>query len=223
MSILINALVDFIYPKKCLACGKNGVFLCTDCLKLFEYSDQICPECGEGSVMGWTHDKCKSKWNLDGLVVLYDYQDEKVRTLIDEIKFEFNRDLIKLVIESCEFELGLDFEMIVPIPLYFYRENWRGFNQAKEIAIEVEILTNIKCESVLIRKQATKQQSLSKTKEERLKNTKDVFGVRTEALVSGKRVLLIDDVFTSGATLKEACKALKMAGAVSVWGFCLAH
>ena len=223
MSLIVDSIVDFIYPKKCLVCSTDGVDLCFSCLGSFEYSDQICPVCGETSAMGWTHDVCKSKWSLDGLVVLYDYQDEKVRALIDEIKFGFNKSLIRSVIGSCEIELGNDFDIIVPIPLYFYRENWRGFNQAREIATEVEKLTNIKSESVLVRKQATKQQSLSKTKEERLRNTKDVFGVRTEALVSGKRALLIDDVFTSGATLKEACKALKMAGVASVWGFCLAH
>ena len=160
---------------------------------------------------------------LNGLVAIYDYQDEKVRKLIDDIKFGFNRQLIKTVLRSCEFEIGSNFDLIVPIPLYFYRQNWRGFNQAKDIANLLGENTDIPEFEALMRIKATKQQSMSLDKKERENNIKEAFVVLNAGDLKGKRILLVDDIFTSGASMKEACRVLKSAGAEFVWGFALAH
>ena len=108
VSQILDFLIDFAYPKECLVCGKEDCFICESCLKDFEYADQICPECGGESAMGWTHEQCRKKKGMDGLVSIYDYQDQNVRKLVDEIKFGFNRNLIKLVLEKCTFELGIN-------------------------------------------------------------------------------------------------------------------
>lgn len=223
MSVFLDLLIDFVYPKSCCVCGKLGESICKDCLASLEYSEQICPECGEFSILGWTHKKCLKKTGMDGLVAIYDYQDEKVRKIIDDIKFGFNRQLIKTTLHSCEFEIGSSFDLIVPIPLHFYRENWRGFNQAREIAnllaenIETPVIEALK------RVKATKQQSMSLNKKEREKNIKDAFSVPDNVDLQGKKILLVDDVFTSGASMKEACTVLKLAGAEFVWGFAVTH
>ena len=223
VSVFLDVLIDFVYPKSCCVCGKLGESICKECLVSLEYSEQICPECGELSILGWTHKKCFKSMGLDGLVAIYDYQDEKVRKLIDDIKFGFNRQLIKTVLRSCEFEVGSNFDLIVPIPLYFYRQNWRGFNQAKDIANSLGENTDIPEFEALRRIKATKQQSMSLNKKERENNIKEAFMVLNAGDLKGKRILLVDDVFTSGASMKEACRVLKSAGAEFVWGFALAH
>lgn len=221
--MILDLLIDFVYPKKCVGCGRIGEFLCDDCLRELEYTEQICPECGEESVMGWTHEKCKKKLGLDGLISVFTYQDEKVRNVIDGIKFDFNRELVEIVVNSCDFDLGVRFDYIVPIPLYFYRENWRGFNQAEELGKRISEQTGVEMVGALKRVVNTKQQSLLKDRDDRKKNLQGAYIVGSGVDLKEKTVLLVDDVFTTGSSLKEACKVLKKAGVKAVWGFCLAH
>jgi len=225
MGLIIDLLIDFIYPKRCVGCDLHGVFLCDDCRECFDYADQICPECCEGSVVGWVHEKCRKRWGMDGLIAVYEYREEKMRKVIDEIKYGFNRELVSELVEKMVFEFGEKFDLIVPVPLYFYRENWRGFNQAEEIARGVGEGSGLKLANVLKRIRNTKQQSSLETKKERIENMKKAFVVKDEfkKILTRKRVLLVDDVFTSGAGMRECCKALKKAGVEMVWGFVLAR
>jgi len=175
--------------------------------------------------MGWTHPRCINDRGMDGLIVIYDYQDEKIKAIIDEIKFGFNRRLVSCVLKNFRFETGEKFDCLVPVPLHFYRENWRGFNQAEEMAKEIGKRMEIEVQNVLKRKKKTKQQSMILDREEREKNVRGVFEVKKEfkKLLKGKKVLLVDDVFTSGADMKECTKMLKKAGVMLVWGLALAH
>jgi competence protein ComFC len=175
--------------------------------------------------MGWVHPRCKSELGMDGLIVIYDYQDENIKAIIDGIKFDFNKRLIKSVLKNFRFETGVGFNYLIPVPLHFYRENWRGFNQAEEIAKVVGEKMNVPVFNVLVRKRKTKQQSLLANKKEREENIKGAFEIRKEdkKLMKGKKVLLVDDVFTSGADMRECTKILKKAGVEVVWGLALAH
>lgn len=217
--------IDFIFPKKCKGCGKYGDDLCSKCYRELSIADQTCPECGEDSPMGWTHKVCKHKWGMDGLIVIYDYQDEVVKAVIDGVKFEFNRELVRGVLKNFRFETGEKFDYLVPVPLHYYRKNWRGFNQAEEIALVLEKKMKVKGLDVLSRKRNTKQQASIKEREEREKNVKGAFEVKKlmKKQLAGKKILLIDDVFTSGADMRECTKILKKAGVSFVWGLALAH
>lgn len=199
--------------------------LCNRCFRGLSIADQICPECGEESVMGWTHPRCAKDLGMDGLIVIYDYQDEKVKAIIDGIKFDFNKRLVKESLKKFKFETGESFDFLVPVPLHFYRENWRGFNQAEEIAKVVGEKMKIEVKNVLKRNRKTKQQSLILDRKLREKNVKGAFEINEKYLKSLKRikVLLVDDVFTSGADMRECTKVLKKAGVEIVWGLALAH
>lgn len=185
----------------------------------------MCPMCGKESVMGWTHVQCRKEKGIDGLIVIYDYQDEVVKAAIDGIKFDFCKDLIKSLLRKFSFESGIKFDYLVPVPLHYYRQNWRGFNQAEEIAKVVGKKMNCPVMNVLKRNRMTKQQSMIKEVRDREKNIHGAFEVREEFLknLSGKKVLLVDDVFTSGADMRECTKILKRAGVDVVWGLALAH
>lgn len=222
--MFFDALIDFIFPKRCVGCGEWGKFLCKDCFERLDFVDQICPMCGEGSPMGWTHPRCRSKWGMDGLIALYEYQEPIARAVVDGIKYGFNRELVGIVLKDMRFETGIAFDLLVPVPLHFYRENWRGFNQAEELAKVLSSQMTVPLENILKRVRKTKQQVTMKTREERLMNVRGAFAVDpTSSRLRGARVLLVDDVFTSGADMRECTKVLKKAGVEIVWGLALAH
>jgi len=162
---------------------------------------------------------------MDGVIVIYDYRDDKLKACIDGIKFDFNKGLIKSLLRNFRFETGEKFDYLVPVPLHFYRENWRGFNQAEEIALVVGKKMKIEVLNALTRKRKTKQQSLILDRKEREKNVKKAFTIRKEIgkRLKGKKILLVDDVFTSGADMRECTKVLKKARVEMVWGLALAH
>lgn len=221
-----DILIDFIFPKTCVGCGTWGSFLCKDCTDRLDFVDQICPMCGEESAMGWTHPRCIRKNGMDGLIAIYEYQEPVARAVIDGIKYGFNRKLVEIVLENFKFETGESFNMLIPVPLYFYRENWRGFNQAENIAREISKKMKIPVVKILKRNRNTKQQVTMKTREDREQNIKGVFEVSNmvkKAKLKKLKILLVDDVFTSGADMRECTKVLKKAGVEVVWGLALAH
>jgi len=218
-------IIDFIYPERCAACGEWESLLCEECKRAIQEGEQTCVMCGERAMDGWTHRECRKAWGIDGLTVLLSYKDERVRRIIKEIKFGLNRNLVAELWQEFDLGTGLDFEVVVVIPLHRKRENWRGFNQSKLIAEQVERSLGIEVVKALKRIKKTKQQAKFKKISERRVNVKNVFRLneKERERVRGKRVLLIDDVLRSGATIKEGGKVLKRAGALKVWGMVLAR
>jgi len=224
-NFVLDILLDFMFPRMCVGCGRYGVDLCSDCFCDLSISEQICPECGEESEMGWTHQRCKRRWGMDGLIVVYDHQDTIVKAAVDGVKFDFNKKLIGDLLENFRFKSGEKFDCLLAVPLHFYRKNWRGFNQAKEVALVVGEKMGVYVLDCLVRTKRTKQQATLTSRLEREKNIKGVFEVNSDSRkrLKNSRVLLIDDVFTSGADMRECTKVLKKSGVEIVWGFALAH
>ncbi len=109
----------------------------------------------------------------------------------------------------------------MPVPLQRWRENWRGFNQAELIANRLGKERVVKG---LIRTKATSQQARLTNRVERAENLRGAFEVNGAGrALAGKRVILVDDVFTSGVTMRECAKVLKKAGIKQVWGLVLAR
>lgn len=222
---MLDDLKDFLFPKKCVVCGALEANLCEDCKRGLSYTEfQICPMCGGNSPMGWTHEKCKKKYGMDGLITIYDYEDEGIRRVIDGIKYDFNKELVGELLKDFVFEIGEKLDAVVPVPLYFYRENWRGFNQAALIGQAVGARCEVISAEILKRVRNTVQQVKMKNRKEREENIRDAFAIdRSLVGRSVQSVLLVDDVFTSGADMRECTKVLKKAGAEIVWGLALAH
>jgi len=160
---------------------------------------------------------------MDGLICVYEYQDEKVVKVIDELKFGFNKEVVPLMLKDFVFETGVAFDAIVPMPLHFYRENWRGFNQAEIISVALARKMGVPVEKWLKRVKITKQQSMLRNREERIRNMNNAFVFDEGSLIEGRSILLVDDVFTSGVSMREATATLKRGGAKFVWGLVLAH
>jgi ComF family protein len=107
-------------------------------------------------------------------------------------------------------------EIIVPVPLHPYREHERGFNQSLVIARELARLSDLPIdEHSLVRRVRTQMHRAGMDAKARRKSVADAFGVRHQDVIAGKRVLLVDDVFTTGATVSACAAAICAAGAAA--------
>jgi len=139
------------------------------------------------------------------------YNDPIIKTVIEHLKFKYFRQLAKPIAQEIKAAVSPDFwkeSTIVPIPLHWRRQLWRGFNQSEHIARAIGP-TNT---SLKRTKHTAQQARLSKL--ERLKNIKGAFAWQSQDVP--KNIILIDDVVASGQTLDEAAKVLKEAGALEV-------
>jgi len=208
-----------------LGCGREGGWLCADCqsairaIPLF-----LCPGCGRESPGGMTHAQCAELTPLSGIISPYHYAEPAIRRLIKEYKYhgaEAIRQILTGLTASGVDKLRTLFPtsaIIVPMPLHASRERARGFNQAATIGAVVSTTLGAKMETPLKRVRRTQEQARLETAERR-ENCRRAFACEP---VSGN-VILVDDVITSGETMRAAASALRAAGASSVVGFALAH
>jgi ComF family protein len=223
-------LADLIFPRLCLGCKKEGRYLCDTCLQKVWFPKPICPVCTRASIDGMTHIRCQRPQNLDGLISLWRY-DGVVRKAILGLKYKFAleiaHELADLVIDvlknhNSSFIFHNSF-ILVPIPLHWQRENWRGFNQEREIGKIMARKIGWKfIPDLLIRKSSTVPQAELK-REQRLTNVRDVFTLNSNYKILNTKysILLFDDVWTTGSTMREAAKVLKRNGFKHVWGLTL--
>ena len=157
----------------------------------------------------------------DKTLALYEF-DGPIREMIHLFKYEdcssFARYFGEVLTEQVG-ELGVGFDAIVPIPLSKDRRAWRGYNQSLLLAKEIGKRTGIEVWEILKRKRGSESQVQSGTKEKRQANIRGVF--ETDISIP-ENILLIDDVITSGATVLEATRVLKHAGAKRVYVLALA-
>ncbi len=219
--------MDSFFPRRCVGCGRVGSFLCPDCLgKLPRLTAPFCPRCGRPQASGIVCPNCWQRaTEIDGIRSTFRF-DEVVRKSVHELKY---RNL--KAISPCLAELLADYlkenplpgEALVSVPLHPRRLRERGYNQSGLLAGELGKRIGLPViEDCLIRVKQAQPQVRAVDVEERRRNVADAFVCRDEK-VSGKQIILIDDVCTSGATLESCAAALKDRGATSVWGLTLAR
>jgi ComF family protein len=230
------ALIDLLFPPYCVACRRLGAWLCPACLaKIESIHPPICQRCGLPSgrdqaanpgMLICSHCQ-RAPLQLDGLLA-YAYHSGPLREAIHQFKYEDLRSLAgplgKLMHDGWTMLAppNLEIDTIVPVPLHPARQRQRGYNQSVLLARELGVaLARPVVEGVLIRTKATAPQ-VGLNALERRTNVQDAFQCVGSAL-SGKRVLLVDDVCTTGCTLESACLALRASGASSVWAYTLAR
>jgi ComF family protein len=185
--------------------------------------------CGKPSIDGITHIKCRKKLGLDGIATFWDYSGV-IRSAIMKLKYsyakEMSKDLASLVtdkIKSTEITIAIPKQsVLIPIPLHWHKKNYRGFNQSSEIASLISNALGTKfVNDLLIRKELKKSQTELKGNE-RKKNVRGVFSFNNNYDINGTNIIIFDDVYTTGSTIKEAGKVLKKNGAGLVWGLTIA-
>src|SRR6266576_4436064 len=226
---LLRALSSLFYPPVCTIClgsVETGEYLCDDChAKTPRISPPFCARCSEpfsGTMSGiFTCANCSHRrLYFEAAVAVYRSRGI-VRRVVHQFKYGHQMHLQHLVGQWLHAALederlrGRQFDVIVPVPLHPARQRERGFNQASLLAELLSARISIQSKPLLERiRYTTTQTALDRA--ERMENLHDAFRLRKNADVRGLRVLLIDDVLTTGSTLSECARVLKDAGVISV-------
>lgn len=229
---LKNAVLDVLFPPICLSC-QNFLFpeekenkICRKCLdSVFVHSSFFCSICKARRPDDKKICHQEAKYILAAAT---DYQNDMVRNLIHFLKYNGWSGLIKTIEPSLQkyFEnLNYNFSefIIIPIPLHRERLRERGFNQAELIAEVAVKFLNIPLEKdILKRIKETETQAKLKNSDERKINVQKCFALENPEKIKNKKIILVDDVHTSGATISEAARILKSAGAKKIIAFVFA-
>lgn len=224
-------ILNCFLPPRCLRCGKvlkENTGLCSGCIQEIHFiTEPYCHKCGhpfefleerQGRLLCGRCLKNKTApFRLSRSAFAY---DDASKNLILSFKFHDKTENAKLLAQMMWvagrdiFETGVD--VIMPVPLHYSRLLKRRFNQSALLGRELSKLSGVPCDSLsLIRHKKTRPQ-VELSGMERRRNVRNVFSVKRVEAVKGKRILLIDDVLTTGATLRECARALRSAGAKSV-------
>ncbi len=211
-----NLLMEIFFPKFCSGCRREGTYLCDDCRAVLEVSGfhqkALCP-------------------GLEDLYFPLEYKNPLLKALIRRLKYE---PFIKELAEPLSELITSHFQLmdktpcfsnftLIPIPLTERRQRWRGFNQAEEIAGHLASFFELSLSTdTLFRIKETLPQTKMEG-EERKANVSGAFACIKGGKVKGKNFLLVDDVYTTGFTMKEAVLALKRKGAKRIIGITAAR
>lgn len=226
VSRIKKIVLDTLFPTYCLSCGAPGNWICARCLSEIELNDrQLCPWCEKvftlkGNLCYFCRERKISC--LDGLVAAASYENPSIRRSIYNLKYRFVAELAaplsELLLKSLlENNVSLP-RYIVPVPLHPRRLRWRGFNQsrllAEKISGELALPIRIEVLDALKRTRHKKPQMEIKKYRDRRDNVRGIFSLAVEpSKLKGARILLVDDIATTGATLQECAKVLKENGA----------
>ncbi len=188
------------YHSYCLCCGR-----------FFEALEEphLCQDCLEKRPPFSHHRSCgRYKGKLKDIILLYKYRHYQV----------LGKDLARLAYRSLgrEEEIWWKVDVVVPVPLHQKRKKERGFNQAQIIAKELARIKGIELEDQLLLKIKNVPPQTSLRVEEREKNVSGAYEVREKDKIKGNVVLLVDDVYTTGSTIRECSSVLRNVGVKEV-------
>jgi ComF family protein len=229
-SPLKKIILDTLFPINCFSCGAADHWFCPDCLSRVKILEQqFCPWCEKIEIPeGRLCASCKEKREspLDGLLQSVSYENPPIKKMIFALKYRFIRELsfpLADIIMRAALQNDIPIpDCIVPIPLHPRRLRWRGFNQAELLAEkfseELVPFFKIKVLDILERKKHKKPQMEIKKYRDRLESVNGIFSLKAGSpSLKNKRILLIDDIATTGATLQECARVLKENGAKKVF------
>ena len=224
----LQKIFDIILPPRCLSCGKviqTDNSLCPECFSHIRFiSRPFCEKCGtpfpEETGDGLLCVNClrkKTPFRFCRSAVAYDDFSKK---LILDFKF-FDHIENKILLARWLYLAGRDIfdagiDLIIPVPLHFTRMIKRKYNQSAMLCSILSEMSHVPADYKSLKKIRHTRPQVHCDGKQRLRNVKNAFCVPHPENIKGKRIVLIDDVYTTGATLRECAKALKRAGAKSV-------
>lgn len=236
LSDLASFFAARLFPKTCFVCTAEGQWLCPSCLgRLPLASSGICLFCNQPAGLGVCPD-CRAK-GLDAYSASLDYRFCPLARLIHAYKYRFARDIgqvlapllaenFQIFRERCASMPSKPYWLnkrllVVPLPLAKRREGWRGFNQAADLAQSLARGSGYDYSAGLIKIKNTRAQAKLNARQ-RESNLQGAYEWRGEDL-SGRIVVLVDDIATTGSTLAAAAGCLKASGAATIIGLTLAR
>ncbi|SMB85754.1 comF family protein [Desulfonispora thiosulfatigenes DSM 11270] len=225
---MIAHLLELLFPtpRICPLCGNKQEHLkiCNSCLHKIDDLQNVYGKCLKCGTYGHSGENCENcfYWPeyIQENIAMVPFENE-YRKLLHKFKFQKQGWLADAMIPLMADQVKrrkIKIDLIMPVPLHIKRVRERGFNQAallaSKIARELQVTYD---EKILIRKKNTSHQT-GKNQRKRSTNLKDAFIVLNEESINNKNILIIDDVITSGATLRECSKVLVQKGAKGIYG-----
>ena len=223
---LIWSGLDLLFPPACGGCGKIGSRWCDACQQsLVLLPELICDVCGEPQKTSGICGKCKQSRPLYKALRSWVVFKDPMQTALHKLKYRRDiglGDALALPLAQYVSALNWDVELLVPIPLSAKRFSERGYNQADLIARPLAMIHQWKYVPNALRRTKHTRTQVGLNALQRLENVQNAF-IANQHFVRNRKVLLIDDVATTGATLNSASRALIEAGASHVYALTAAR
>lgn len=217
-------LIEVFYPKVCVGCSREGEYICAECQRKLGKPEEICPMCSQPSLGGWVHARCRRPRGMERLFTGLPYQG-LVQACLKKVKYKSAWEIIEFLFELGEFP-PLQGGVVTAVPMWGRKERERGFNQAEMLAdLLAKSLPGVSRKVETLERVRETRPMFGLTRKERQENIEGAFRIigRQSNKLTGQRVILVDDVWTTGATMRECARTLKRAGSQEVWGITLAR
>ena len=227
---VLQQVLDMLFPVHCAGCQKIGQVLCQACVaQIQRLPSPICDFCGTPLSMYGVCKNCQYRLpKLSGQRAVSLYQ-EPLRSCIHALKYDGNIRLAEplgLLLAQAYRRYGMQADMLIPVPLHSERQQQRGFNHASLLAEVCSANIGVPMnDNILVRHRATVAQ-VDLHPRERYQNVAGAFACSSSSansMLNGRRIVIIDDVSTTSATLEACATPLFAAGAKEVWGLVLAR
>lgn len=220
---VLDALLDALFPPRCAACrdllpGREApsprLAVCGACEATLDRVLECCPTCGVESALEQPCEHCRAAPPpFDSVASAFRY-GAAIATILHHYKYEDHPELAASL-GACIAQLPLPaVDLVAPVPLHAARRRARTYDQALYLAQTVARELALPCRPDLLRRERATERQVGRSRGDRALNVDGAF--RAQADVAGQRVLLIDDVVTTGATAAECARVLKLAGAREV-------
>ena len=222
---LWNGLIDTLFPPRCGGCLAEGSLWCSSCAaSLVFVQPPTCDKCGEPNTHGLCHN-CQAQ--LPQIETIYSIAifDGQLRHAVHRFKYERMSSLAEpfgKILYDYWHARSLHADWLIPVPLHAARQRERGYNQAELLAQQLSRHINVPTLPVGLRRTRVTKVQMQLNAAERKVNVAGAFAC-DDRRVSGRRIVVIDDVCTTGATMDACAIALLQAGAASVIGLTLAR
>lgn len=206
-------LIDMFFPSKCTFCGRY--------LKMRE--NDICPKCKES--LPYTENNARLKGEFFSICIAPLFYKDDVKKAVKRFKFNgkthYARPFGVLLAESIRQNLAGKYDLITWVPLSRKKYKIRGYSQAEMLAMSAALELDDVAAEILEKIKDTPAQSSLKGSAQRKANASGAYVVKDADMVRDKKILIIDDIITTGATLSECARILLNAGAKEVMGAAL--
>lgn len=219
----VQALLNFLFPPLCVNCRRVGSLLCAECEPLIPFiHEPVCPLCGRpGKLCGLCRQRPLPLQQIRAAVIFAG----PARQVIHQIKYEGRFGLAPVAADwmaKAWPTWAVAFDLMIPVPLHPERLQKRGYNQSALIVHHLAQHFGWPVSEMALQRFRYTRPQVGLNALERLQNVQDAFEA-DPGRVNGKRILLVDDVCTTGATLVAAAQALLAAGAKNVTAYCVAR
>ena len=223
-------LLDFLFPPHCVRCKRSGHVLCPSCAALIKpLHPPLCQKCCTPLLTNTFCRRCSSQpLHLNGLRIASNYT-EPLRSYIHMFKYNGNRRLgtpLGALLAQAYKVHRMEADCIIPVPLHPERERERGYNQSQILALACAAQLNLPVHTTLLQRTRPTSSQVHLSWQDRQQNVRAAFqydSARAEQEIAHRRIVLVDDVCTTGSTLSACAAPLFQAGASEVWGLALAR